>query len=89
MTHILLVRHGQTAWNRSDRFRGRADVPLDEVGLAQAEATGRRVASQWQVNAVYSSTMSRALNTAQAIAGRFGLSVQPHAGLTDIDFGAW
>ena len=89
MTHILLVRHGQTAWNRSDRFRGQADVPLDEVGTAQAESTARRIASQWLVNAVYSSPISRALNTAQAVARPFNLSVQPHSGLTDINFGLW
>jgi probable phosphoglycerate mutase len=89
MTHILLVRHGQTAWNRSDRFRGRADVPLDEVGIAQAAATGRRIAAQWQVNAVYCSPISRALHTAQAVARPFNLTAQPHEGLTDIDFGEW
>ena len=41
MTCIILVRHGQTEWNRVERFRGHADVPLNEIGLAQAEATGR------------------------------------------------
>jgi broad specificity phosphatase PhoE len=89
MTHILLVRHGQTAWNRSDRFRGRADVPLDEVGIAQAEATGKRIAAQWQLQAAYCSPISRALHTAQAVARPFHLTVQTHPGLTDIDFGAW
>ena len=48
MTRIVLVRHGQTEWNRVERFRGRADVPLNETGLAQAEATGKRVAAEWQ-----------------------------------------
>ncbi|MCL5996347.1 MAG: histidine phosphatase family protein [Chloroflexi bacterium] len=89
MTRIILVRHGQTAWNKIERFRGRADVPLDEVGLAQAEATGRRVAAQWPLNAVYSSPISRAYHTAQAIAKHFHLPVEVHEGLTDIDFGQW
>jgi broad specificity phosphatase PhoE len=89
MTRIILVRHGQTAWNKSDRFRGRADVPLDDVGLAQAEATGRRVATQWTIRAVYSSPMSRAHNTAEAIARHFNLPVQTHNGLADINFGLW
>ena len=39
-TRIVLVRHGQTAWNREVRFRGRADPPLDDFGLRQAAATG-------------------------------------------------
>ena len=66
MTCIVLVRHGQTEWNRVERFRGRADVPLNEAGLAQAEATGKRVAQEWQPVAVYSSPLSRAVKTANA-----------------------
>ena len=89
MTRIILVRHGQTEWNRVERFRGRADVPLNEIGLAQAEATGRRVASEWQPLSVYSSPLSRAVKTAEAIARHFYLPVQIHAGLADIDYGAW
>ncbi len=89
MTQIILVRHGQTEWNRVERFRGRADVPLNETGLAQAEATGRRVAAAWKPTAVYSSPLSRAVKTAEAIAKHFGLPVQVHPGLADIDYGAW
>lgn len=89
MAKIILVRHGQTEWNRVERFRGRADVPLNETGLAQAEATGRRVADEWRPVAVYSSPLSRAIKTAEAIARHFNLSVQPHSGLIDIDYGEW
>jgi len=89
MTLIILVRHGQTEWNRIERFRGRADVPLNETGLAQAEATGRRVASEWQPVAVYSSPLSRAVKTAEVIAKHFNLPVQIHLGLADIDYGQW
>lgn len=86
---FILVRHGQTEWNRVERFRGRADVPLNETGLAQVEATGRRVAGQWQPAAVYSSPLSRAVKTAEAIAGHFGLPAQVHPDLIDIDYGEW
>lgn len=89
MTRIILVRHGQTEWNRVERFRGRADVPLNDAGLAQAEATGRRVAAEWQVSAVYASPLSRAMRTAEAIAAHYGLPVQAHPGLADIDYGQW
>jgi broad specificity phosphatase PhoE len=89
MTCIVLVRHGQTEWNRVERFRGRADVPLNETGLAQAEATGRRVASEWQPVAIYASPLSRAVETAKAIAKHFSLPVQVHPGIADIDFGQW
>ena len=89
MTRIMLVRHGQTEWNRVERFRGRADVPLNQTGLAQAEATARRMAQEWRPVAVYSSPLSRAVKTAGAIAGHCGLDVQIHNGLADIDYGEW
>ncbi len=89
MTCIILVRHGQTEWNRNERFRGRADVPLNETGLAQAQATGRRVAAEWRPAAVYSSPLSRAGRTAAAIAQHFDLPVQVEPGLIDIDYGQW
>jgi broad specificity phosphatase PhoE len=89
MTCFILVRHGQTEWNRVERFRGHADVPLDEIGLAQAEATGRRIAQAWKPSAVYSSPLSRAVKTAEAIAGHFSLPVQTHPDLIDIDYGKW
>lgn len=88
-TTVVLVRHGQTEWNRVERFRGRADVPLNATGEAQAEATGRRVAAAWQPAAVYASPLSRAVRTAEAVAGRFGLPVVVHDGLLDIDYGLW
>ncbi len=89
MTCIILVRHGQTEWNRVERFRGRADVPLNETGLAQAQATGRRVAVEWRPVAIYSSPLSRAVKTAEAIAGRLDLPAQIHPGMADIDYGLW
>ena len=89
MTLVILVRHGQTEWNRVERFRGRADVPLNVMGLAQAEATGLRVASEWQPVAVYSSPLVRAIRTAEAIARHFDLPVNINPGVADIDYGEW
>ena len=86
---IILVRHGQTEWNRVERFRGRADVPLNEIGIRQAEETRRRVAAKWQPLAIYSSPLSRAVKTAEEIARHFDLSVEVDPGLVDIDYGAW
>ena len=84
---FVLIRHGQTDWNRVERFRGHADVPLNETGLAQAEITGQRVAAEWTPAAIYSSPLSRAVKTAEAIARYFNLPVQTHLGLIDIDYG--
>ncbi|MGC8878211.1 MAG: histidine phosphatase family protein [Anaerolineae bacterium] len=88
MTTILLVRHGQTAWNREQRFRGRVDVPLDEMGLLQAAALGQRIAAAWKPAAIYASPLQRTLQTATPIAQACGLGIVSHAGLLDIDFGA-
>lgn len=89
MTKILLVRHGQTAWNREERFRGQVDVPLDEVGLEQAKAVGQRIASDWQPSAIYASSLQRTLQTAAAIAHACKLRTTIHDGLLDIDYGAF
>jgi broad specificity phosphatase PhoE len=87
MTRIVLIRHGRTAWNREARFRGQCDVPLEELGLKQAEVTGRYVAARWPVAAVYASPLSRTTRTAEAIAAAQELDVQALEGLKDIDFG--
>ena len=88
-TTIILVRHGQTEWNRVERFRGRFDVPLNSTGVRQAELTASRLSSQWKPTAVYTSPLTRALQTAEAIAKRFYLQVLPTNGLLDIDYGQW
>ena len=89
MTRIVLVRHGQTVWNQEHRFRGQADVELDEFGLKQAEATGRYVAARWPVVAVYASPLQRTMRTAEAVATAQGLTAAPLDGLLDINFGEW
>lgn len=89
MSTILLVRHGETEWNRIERFRGCADIPLNENGLRQAELLARRIKAEWEPAAVYSSPLSRSVKTAEAIAGQFGLRVEIHEGLSDINYGDW
>lgn len=86
-TTLLIVRHGQTAWNKDLHFRGRADLTLDETGLQQAEAVGRRIAAEFQPAAVLTSPLQRARQTAEAIAGSVNLTVQPEGQLVDIDYG--
>ncbi len=90
MVTLLLVRHGQTAWNDPERFRGQADIPLNDLGLEQARRTGAFIAARWRPLAVYASPLSRAMQTAQAIADACGgLTVEPVAGLIDINYGDW
>jgi len=87
-TRFILVRHGQTGWNKEERFRGRADIELDETGLKQARLAAERIA-EWEISAVYSSPLKRAKSTAQCIAERFGLSAVMLEGLNDMNFGEW
>jgi len=61
----------------------------ERTGLAQAAATGRRIAAEWHPAAVYSSPLSRAVQTAEAVARHFDLPVQPEPSLIDIDYGEW
>jgi broad specificity phosphatase PhoE len=89
MTRFVLVRHGQTEWNRHEHFRGRIDIPLNETGRAQAAATARRIATTWQPAAVYTGPLSRAYETAVFIARAVGLIPEIHPGLNDIDYGRW
>lgn len=88
-TTILLIRHGQTEWNRVERFRGRYDLPLNDTGLQQAQKTARLVATRWNISALYASPLQRAVQTAQAIADACHVPVQTAAGLVDIDYGQW
>jgi broad specificity phosphatase PhoE len=88
MTSVYLVRHGQTAWNKEEIFRGRTDVPLDETGLRQAELAGEYFQGM-EIHAVYSSPLARAWQTAEKIAVPRSLEVQPLGGIIDMSFGNW
>jgi probable phosphoglycerate mutase len=89
MTRLIIVRHGQTEWNRVERYRGRADIPLNETGLQQAQAAARRIAAAWTVQAVYHSPLARAQATASAIAVACHAPLLAHEALIDVDYGAW
>ena len=88
MTQIILARHGQTAWNKVEVFRGKSDIPLNEIGLRQAELLGDYLTGM-KIDAVYCSPRQRALKTAQAIAQRQKLTVIPVTEIDDIGFGKW
>ena len=87
-TRFYLVRHGQTKSNFEDRLRGWLDIPLDDTGLAQAEKTGLALADKGIVK-IYSSPLSRALETGRAIGRHTGAEVEAHEGFMDFNFGEW
>ena len=90
MTRFILIRHGQTVWHSDgvERAEGRAEMDLDEVGVRQARATAARL-NPWEISAIYSSPLKRALSTASILGARRGLMAQPEPGLIDIDYGKW
>ena len=85
-TRILLVRHGQSQGNAERRFGGHTPTPLSELGLRQAEATGRALARE-NVTAIYSSDLLRALQTAEPLAREVGLEVQRTSALRERSVG--
>jgi broad specificity phosphatase PhoE len=87
-TSIYLVRHGQTAWNKEEIFRGRSDIPLNETGLKEAELAGEYLRKK-EIHVIYSSPLSRALQTAQKIGQFHNLEVRPLDGMIDMSFGGW
>jgi len=88
MAELILARHGETVWNVEKIYRGRRDVGLDEVGIKQAELLGKYV-SNYGLEAIYSSPLKRALDTANIIGRYQKISVQIAEGLVDFDYGEW
>ena len=88
MAQLLLIRHGETVWNREGRFQGAIDVPLSEKGKAEARQLGAYLRDK-PLKAIYSSHLSRALETAQAVARHHHLPVQVVEGLGEINMGEW
>jgi broad specificity phosphatase PhoE len=88
MTTILLARHGETDWNREGRWQGWADPPLNETGRAQARALATELAGT-PFDAVYSSDLRRARETAEIVAAPHGIEVVVDPALREIDVGSW
>ena len=88
MTTIYLARHGESDWNAANRFQGHSDRPLTDLGREQARGLADLVAAE-NVEAIYASPLSRALETARIVAARTGLGVVVDEGLREVDTGSW
>ena len=87
-TRIIAIRHGETAWNVASRLQGQLDVPLNERGQAQAQLTAQSLLED-RPDVLYSSDLSRARDTARAIAEALDLPLHEHASLRERHFGIW
>jgi broad specificity phosphatase PhoE len=85
-THITLVRHGETIWNRELRLQGSKDIPLSDLGLAQAEAVAKRLQPE-TFHRVYSSHLNRAHKTADTLAQTLQLPHHVHEHLRERSYG--
>ena len=88
MTTLLLARHGETDWNRDGRFQGHADPMLNELGRRQAQELGLRLRSE-QIDAIWSSDLGRAKQTAFYIASQFAMPVRLSGELREMNVGSW
>jgi len=86
--NILLVRHGETTWNREGRYQGRTDVPLSDVGRTQVAALALRLAGVPIALAV-TSPLARARSTAEAVLAGRPLPLELDGGLVEISHGGW
>jgi probable phosphoglycerate mutase len=87
-TRVIVVRHGETAWNNEKRWQGHLDSPLTPKGLSQAQALARRLAAE-RFSALYSSDLGRAHQTAQIIAAATGHPVVLDARLRERKLGVF
>jgi broad specificity phosphatase PhoE len=88
MTKVYVVRHGQTAWNLEEVFRGRMDIPLDETGKKEVHLAGEALKDE-TLHAIYSSPLSRSMETAENIAKFQNIEVKPLEAIIDISYGEW
>jgi broad specificity phosphatase PhoE len=88
MTHLCLIRHGQTDWNLEGRYQGQSDVPLNEKGLEQAKSLIEKLNGK-TFAAIYSSDLIRARQTAEPIAKMLGIDIQIESRLREINQGQW
>ena len=88
MTKVIFIRHGQTEWNVNGRYQGQSDVQLTAAGKEQAAKLAEHFPVK-EIDAVYASDLNRAMVTAEAVASRFGLSVQAEPAFREISFGEW
>ena len=85
---LILVRHGQTEWNAGGRYQGQSNVALSDIGRKQARFLAERFPVR-QLDAIYTSDLDRAKETAECVGKRLGLTVCPEKAFRELSFGDW
>lgn len=85
---LILVRHGQTEWNAGGRYQGQSNVALSDTGRKQARFLAERFPVR-QLDAIYTSDLDRAKETAECVGKRLGLTVCPEKAFRELSFGDW
>ena len=88
MTRLVLLRHGETTWNRAGRVQGQLDPPLSELGRCQARRAADALAGS-QVTAIHTSDLRRARETAAAVEAGTGVPARPAELLREHHMGTW
>lgn len=89
VSRLLLLRHGQTPLSVERRYSGLGDPALTDLGLAQADAAAERMAARGGIDAILSSPLQRARQTADAVSKAVDVPVEVRPGLIETDFGSW
>lgn len=90
MTTFYVIRHGETDWNRSGRWQGHTDTPLNNAGRSQARSLAARLRTEGvRFDAIYSSDLARAWETAAIVGEALGMAPQALLALREIDLGRW
>lgn len=89
MVKFIIIRHGYSQFNKEERFTGQLDIPLDDLGVIQAKLTADYIVQNFRIDAIYSSNLSRAINTAKPISEVLKLPIHLDEGLMEMYAGCW
>ena len=87
-TTVILIRHGETDWNVLHRFQGLTDIPLNDTGRQQA-GFAKNGLGDMEIDAIYTSPLQRAVETAEIIRGDREIPIYPTEGLREMGIGEW
>jgi len=86
---FIIIRHGYSIGNKEKRFSGQMDIPLDEIGLCQAESVADYIVENFKVDSIYTSDLIRTVQTVKPTAERLGLAINKSKELREVDVGLW